>query len=194
MWALIEARKVPAVSERIGNRYDENVRRGINWFLGTYNERLGWVQNPTRLGQTNRLDGLTAQILFILSQAESVEPFTFIKSEQAYLNVKRAFIQNEELAKRTIEQNSNTPDPDQRFPDTDFQAEGTTFLWFPWTLATLTQLAADGSLSATDRKNAAELRSKILQNNASVLEGYVESTNMMYQVGENLFCVAVSVK
>jgi hypothetical protein len=195
LWSLIEARKSPVVGQHVGNRYDENVRRGINWFLRTYKEPLGWVQNPNRVGQSSRYDGLTAQILFVLSRAEDLAPFSFIKDEHIYRAAKRQFILHSDFAKRSVgEQNSNVIDADQRFPETEYQAEGSTFLWFPWTLATLTQLAADQSLSSNERKGAAQMRLEILQFNANALDSYVESANLMYLLGENLFCVAFSIR
>ena len=79
---------------------------------------------------------------------------------------------------------------DVGFPNSEFMAEGSTFLWFPWTLLELTHLSADDSLSAAERQVAAQLRREILNANFDPLENYVESANLSYIFAENLFCVS----
>lgn len=193
VWSLFEARNSPDVYRRIGNRYDENIRTGVNWLLRNYKPKQGWVPNPNRVGQSDHFDGLTAQVLFILSRAERAEGFSYIRNEQIYKAAEREFISNKHFANRSITtDNSRVPDPDVRFPGTEFVAEGSTFLWFPWTLAELTHLATDESLSPEDRKNAQQLRLEILNSNVDNFANYVESAELMYLLGENLYCVSVS--
>jgi len=195
LWALIEARLSPAVSPAIGTRYDDNIRRGINWLLVMHRPGLGWVANPNRVGQVARFDGLTAQTLFVLSRAERVNSFAYLSSEQSYLAAKRDFLSNKEIADRPADKNnSSVPDIDIRFSTSEFMAEGSTFLWFPWTLAELSRLTEDKTLSETDRASAVELRSKILDQNYKQLEDYVETANLMYIYAENLYCTSVYLK
>lgn len=189
LWSLIEAKRSPTVSQAIGNRYDDSIRRGINWFLLCYKNGQGWVPNPNRPGQTGRFDGLNAQVLFILSRAETTPPFSNLKYEQAYTAAKKEFIANRELATRPIDKNnSSVPDVDIRFTGSEFMAEGSTFLWFPWTLAEVSQLARDESLAPQDRAAAADLRADILDHNYDRLDSYVEEGGLMYMYAENLFC------
>jgi class 3 adenylate cyclase len=191
LWSLIEARTSPSVSGRVGNKYDENIRKGINWLLRGYKEGQGWVPNPNRAGQKDRFDGLTAQTLFVLSRAEASDTFAYIKSDQTYRAAKQDFIKNKRFVDWSIEaNNSHMPDADLRFLNTEFLAEGSTFLWFPWTLAELSQLAMDQGLSQSEREAAAQLRLDIFNANSDQLENYVESANLMYVLGENLLCVA----
>ena len=191
LWSLVEARKSPAVFERIGTRHDENIRGGINWLLRTYKTGQGWVQNPDRTGQQNRFDGLTAHALFVLSRAATIPEFAYLKNDQTYKDARKDFINNKELATRSIEKdNSSIPDADVGFDNTEFMAEGSTFLWFPWTLLELTQLSSDESLTAAERNAASQLRHEILNTNFARLETYVESANLMYFMAENLFCVS----
>jgi hypothetical protein len=181
----------PAVSPRIGGQYDESIRGGINWLLRTYKAGQGWVQNPDRTGQQNRFDGLTAHALYVLSRAATLPEFAFLKNDQTYKDARKDFINNRELATRSIEKdNSSVPDADVGFDNTEFMAEGSTFLWFPWTLLELTQLSFDESLPAEDRNAAAQLRREILNTNSARLETYVESANLTYFTAENLFCVS----
>jgi hypothetical protein len=191
LWSLIEARKSPSASGRVGNKYDENIRKGINWLLRGYKEGQGWVPNPNRAGQKDRFDGLTAQTLFVLSRAEALDTFAYIKSDQTYRSARQGFIKNRQFVDWSIEgNNSHMPDADLRFLSTEFLAEGSTFLWFPWTLAELSQLSVDQGLTQGEREAAAQLRLDIFNANADKLENYVESANLMYVLGENLLCVA----
>ena len=189
LWSMIEARRSPAVFEQIGTRYDDSIRRGLNWFLVTQKRGQGWVQNPNRAGQVAQYDGLTAQVLFVLSRAETIDAFSFIKLEQVYVNAKKELIANRQMAARPVDKdNSSIPDIDIRFGASEFMAEGSTFLWFPWALAELSQLSRDETLSSDDRKAAAALRSDILNSNYDRLENFVETANLMYIVAENLIC------
>jgi tRNA A-37 threonylcarbamoyl transferase component Bud32 len=192
LWSLVEAKRSPTVSASIGTRYDDDIRRGINWLLSSYRSGLGWVPNPNRPGQTGRFDGLNAQVLFVLSRAETCPGFAGLRFEQAYASAKKEFIATPDLASRPIDKNnSSVPDIDIRFANSEFMAEGSTFLWFPWTLAELSQLVRDDSLSEADRSAARELRSDILDHNFDRLDRYVEEGALMYIYAENLFCTAV---
>ena len=191
LWSLVEARRSPSVSARIGDKYDENIRKGINWLLLSYKEGQGWVPNSNRAGQRDHFDGLTAHALYVLSRAEGVDVATFIKNDRVYRTARQEFIKNKQFADWSIEaNNSHLPDPDLRFVGTEFLAEGSTFLWFPWTLAELSQLASDEGLSADERQAAAQLRLDIFNANADKLENYVETANLMYVLGENLYGVS----
>lgn len=191
LWSFLEARKSTAVSEKIGSKYDESIRGGINWLLRTYKAGQGWVQNPDRTGQQNRFDGLTAHTLYVLARAATIPEFAYLKNDQTYKDARKDFINNRELASRSIEKdNSSIPDADVGFDNTEFMAEGSTFLWFPWTLLELTQLSSDESLTAEERDTAARLRREILNTNFGRLETYVESANLSYFTAENLFCIS----
>jgi hypothetical protein len=191
LWALADAKKSPTLGPRIGTQYDEVVRKGITWLLSTYKPGQGWVPNPNRIGQTTKFHGLNAQTLLVLSRLEALAEFAFLKTDPTYRTAKMEFLQNKQFGEwNADENNSSVPDPDVRFPGTEFTAEGSTFLWFPWTLAELTQLASDQTLSADDRAAAAQLRLEILNHNASKLDTYVEAANLTYVLGENLTGVA----
>jgi hypothetical protein len=71
LWAMIEAKKHPELSKRIGTSYDEGIRGGIRWSLARYdNERRSWVPNPERAKQTDSFPGLTAHVLYVLERAK----------------------------------------------------------------------------------------------------------------------------
>nr|ADC36129.1 TPR repeat-containing protein [uncultured bacterium 253] len=192
LWSLIDAKASPAVGAVVGNKYDEHIRKGINWLLRNYANGQGWVPNPNRSGQREHFEGLTAQALYVLSRAAAVDAFAFIKNESVYRTARQDFLKNKQFADWSIEANdSHLPDADLRFVGTEFLAEGSTFLWFPWTLAELTQLAQDTSMTEDDRQAAKQLRLDIFNQNADKLENYVEAANLMYILGENLYGISV---
>ena len=192
LWSLIEARSSPSTGDKIGSKYDENIRRGINWLLRGYQAGQGWVPNPNRVGQRNQFEGLTAHALYVLSRAERLNSFSFIKTDNIYRTARQDFIKNRQMASWSIDSNdSHLPDADLRFLGTEFLAEGSTFLWFPWSLLVLNQLSNDQDLSDDERKAATQLRLDILNHNSDKLDKYVETANLMYVLGENLYCVSV---
>jgi hypothetical protein len=62
---------------------------------------------------------------------------------------------------------------------------------FPWSLLVLAQLSNDQDLSADERQAATQLRLDILNHNFEKLDRYVETANLMYVLGENLYCVSI---
>lgn len=191
LWALLEARRSPHVYARTGNKYDENVRRGVNWLMRTYKEKQGWVQNPNRMGQTARFDGLTAQVLFTLAHAAEVDAFAYVRNEHTYKLAQTEFVGNKMYAGWSVSKdNSSIPDGDVSFPGTEFLAEGSTFLWFPWVLLQLAEMSTDETLPAPMRQEATALRLDILNANYDALETYVEIGNFSYITAENLFAAS----
>lgn len=191
LWVLADAKRSTTMGGRVGAQNDEAIRKCLQWLLGTYKAGQGWVPNPNRLGQTAKFEGLTAQILWVMSRLESLPEFAFLKTDQIYKSAKLDFIQNKQFATWALDdRNSNIPDADGRYPGTSFNSEGSTFLWFPWTLAELSQLAKDESLSPDDRNAAAQLRLEMLKTNGAKLDTYVETANLTYILGENLVAVS----
>jgi hypothetical protein len=192
LWSLVEARRSPAIYKVIGNRYDTYIRRGIMWLLARYDERLGWVPNPNRGQQDERFDGLTAQALFVLSRAE--KDFGFLETENIYVKAEKNFATHKKLPARDILSNDRTPDIDaSNFRPSTYQAENTTFLWFPWSFLELTHLSTDTSLSPDEQQSAAQLRFKLLESGAEQLVIFVEK-NPIYNLGEVLFCLSISLR
>lgn len=191
LWAMLEARTSPTVQARVSGRYDENIRRAINWLMRTYKEKQGWVQNPNRMGQTARFDGLTAQTLFTLAHAAEIDAFAFVRNEHTYKLAQTEFVGNKQYASWSAgKDNSSIPDGDVRFLGTSFKAEGSTFLWFPWVVLELAELSTDETLPAATRDAATTLRLDILNANYDALESYVEIGNFSYIMAENLFAAS----
>ena len=190
LWTLAEATKSPALKDRVGTKHLQALRRGVSWLIQNYKQGQGWVQNPQRTGQKDRFDGLTAHALFVLSRAETIPDLAYLKNDQTYRTARTDFINNKELATKSIEKdNSSIPDADVHFVGSEFMGEGSTFLWFPWSLLTLSQLSQDQGLSEAERNAASTLRLEILNANAERIDQYVETANLTYLLAENLFCV-----
>jgi hypothetical protein len=202
LWSLIEARHSAFVREVIKNDYDKQIREGINWLLRTYQkmpngvDHLGWVPNPNRSGQREAFDGLTAQVLFILSRIEDQEGFKDLKKELFLLDYKKTFIAKQDLAKRFVCANDRIHDFDLSFtsdqgPAVDFVLEGSTLLWFPWSYAALTALSKDDALSPQEQAQAKELRKQILAVKVDDINKFVNE-EFIYVMAENLYCFSVS--
>lgn len=204
LWSLSEARRSDFVREAIGNNYDTHISDGINWLLKNYQtitrdgkeENLGWVPNPNRGGQREPFNGMTAQVLFILSRIEDQPGFERLNNDPNLLKYKRAFIAKQDLAKGFVCSNDRIHDFDLSFtsdkgPAVDFVLEGSTLLWFPWSYAALTALSKDSALSDQEKAQASALRTEILDSKVDDLNKFVDE-EFMYVLAENLYCLSVS--
>ena len=188
LWSFIEAKRTPIVSRSIGTQYDGLLLHGIAWLLNSYHKRLGWVPNPHRLQQNTAFPGLTAQVLFVLTCLGEERNTRPLKAHPMYNQAKIDFLKNQELTQRHISLNDHIITADQHFPPTDFLLEGSTFLWFPWALALYTYLAADMTLSPSERATAANFQSNLLTKLGEVQE-YIE-VEETYMLAESLFALS----
>jgi len=203
LWSLIEARRSDFVREAIANNYDSQISNGINWLLKNYQmirrdgkeEDLGWVPNPNRGGQREPFDGLTAQVLFILSRIEDQPGFERLRQDEYLLKYKRTFINKSDLAKRFVCSNDRIHDFDLSFTNekgaVDFVLEGSTLLWFPWSYAALTALSKDSTLTPQERAQASARRTEILDSKVDDINKFVDE-EFMYVLAENLYCLSVN--
>jgi hypothetical protein len=188
LWALVDARAEPMLSASVGDRYDESIRRGVNWLLVHRNpDPPGWVPNPTRGNVRETFPGLTAQVLFVLARADKVNS-SFVNSRSAYKEAKEAFLKSLQLPSCVSQLDTRTPDVDVHLRPTDRVLEGSTFLWFPWTVATLSDFTVDESLSTEERQAADQLRDEMLSKHDEVSEGL--GTALSYQLSENLIGIS----
>jgi len=187
LWGLIEARRSTVVRGRLTAQHEASTRNAIRWLLARRGDS-GWVPNPNS-DNPQRFDGLTAQVLFVLSRAE--DDFAFLKTDHSYIQAEQQFLSDKDLATRRLDDNSHLPDTDQHFPGTQFQAEGSTYLWFPWSVAELTHLAEAGA-TKDQREASLKLRHQILERNLDHLDD-VFAKQFMYVLAESLFCISVSV-
>jgi hypothetical protein len=203
LWSLIEARRSNFVRQAIGNTYDSNISDGINWLLKNYTtivvddkpKKLGWVPNPNRSSQREQFDGLTAQVLFILSRIQDEPAFEYLKNDGQLLEYKRAFLTKQDLAARFVCSNDRIHDFDLSFTrddgTLDFVLEGSTLLWFPWSYAALTALSKDTALTPAEQAQAGFLRKQILDLKVGDMKKFVHE-EFIYVLAEHLYCFSVS--
>src|SRR5262249_29033447 len=170
-----------ALSATVGTKYDDNIRRGVSWLLVHQNQNpKGWIPNPSRENVHEAFPGLTAQVLFVLARADKVDQ-RFVNSRSVYNAAKEAFLQSLQVPSCVSKLDTRVPDPDVHLRPTDRVLEGSTFLWFPWTVATLSDFTLDEDLSADARHAADQLRDEMLSKHDEVTEGL--GTALTYELG-----------
>src|SRR5262249_23047084 len=144
--------------------YGRAINNGLTWLLSNYQPNLGWVPNPSRKGQNEPFLGLTAQVLYVLAQAQAAPQFVFIAAlPNAALAQKEFLAVDFEQRKPTY--NTRLHDGDRyvhRAASTStpgacvcpFTIENSTFLWYPWSMASARALAMDQNVTADQRAKA----------------------------------------
>jgi hypothetical protein len=187
LWAFLDARSEPLLSANVGKRYDDNIRRAVSWLLVHQNHSApGWIPNPVRENVRETFPGLTAQVLFVLARADQVDQ-SFVNSRVAYDDAKMAFLDCLSAPTCASRLDTRVPDADVHLRPTDRVLEGSTFLWFPWTLATVSDLTLDQDLTADARKTADRFRDELLSRHEEITEGL--GVALTYALGEHLICV-----
>jgi hypothetical protein len=187
LWTFLEARSESLLSASVGTRYDDNIRRAVSWLLVHHNHSApGWIPNPTRENVRELFPGLTAQVLFVLARADQADQ-SFVNSRVEYKDAKTAFLECVQTPTCAARLDTRVPDVDVHLRPTDRVLEGSTFLWFPWTLATLSDLTVDQDLTAEARRTADHFRDELLSRHEEITEGL--GVALTYALGEHLICV-----
>jgi len=189
LWAFTEARSLPSFPADASAKYDASIRDGVTWLLNNYFDNVGWVANPSRKDTRESFPGLTAQALFVLDRVNRVAPHLILQKLKLR-QAKHEFLQMKGLKSESISANSRVPDFDIYLFPTNQATEGSTFLWFPWSLATLSDLQNDQELSADDTKVALNLRNHLLTF-AEQEEEYLEQA-LPYELSETLIGLNVA--
>ena len=115
--------------------------------------------------------------------------FPNIRTNLPYREAQRRFLTRDDLADRPLNRNDRFSDVDQYLPPLDFQLQGSTMLWYPWTLVAAGQMASDESLEPEYRVRASAVLSTLLSRSREVaLENRFAPA---YQVAENLFALSL---
>ena len=197
LWAMIEAKKHPELSKRIGTSYDEGIRGGIRWSLGRYdNERRSWIPNPERAKQTDSFPGLTAHVLYVLERAKPEFDF-LLRGNSTYDTARQAFMKSiagdasqttPALASRLASSNDRTHDSDCYLSRSKFMVEGSTFLWFPWAVALCAQVEKWEDAETTEREIANRGCSRLL-GRINDLVKFARDDPFAYVMAESLFAL-----
>jgi hypothetical protein len=187
LWALVEARSEPMLSGSVGKRYDDSIRRAVSWLLVHRNQApSGWIPNPGRENVREGFPGLTAQVLFVLGQADKTES-SFVNSRIEYIDAKMKFLDCLSTTQCASKLDTRVPDADVHLRPTNRVLEGSTFLWFPWTVATLSDLTIDPDLTPDAQKTADRFRDELLSRHKEITEGL--GVALTYALAENLIGV-----
>lgn len=201
VWALVEARNNALLSGKAGWTYDQNIKNGVRWLLRNRQTSRagvsGWWPNPTTTNQNGSFVGLTAHVLYVLQRAK--EEFPFLVANDDLESARADFLHTalvggggrKGLAHRPVEQNDRPHDADRYLQGVDdFQAESSTFLWYPWSLAAAVTMMDDPTLSASERDDARRLV-KILIRRSGDLTRFVQADEAVYPAAENLFAIGL---
>lgn len=201
VWALVEARNNSLISGRTSWKYDQNIKQGVRWLLKNRQTSRtgisGWWPNPTIASQNGSFVGLTAHVLYVLQRAR--EEFPFLVANDDLDTARADFLHTalvggggrKGLAHRPVEQNDRPHDADRYLQGVDdFQAESSTFLWYPWSLAAAVAMMDDPTLTASERDDAKRLV-KILLRRSGDLAKFVQADEAVYPAAENLFAVGL---
>lgn len=167
--------------------YTDALRDGTDWLLEEHNPELGWVPNPARRHQTEEFPGLSAQVLVAFSLIDDILPD---RRNDSRLRAARERFLRSHLEGMPIQTNARVPDTDQHLAGSEELLEGSTFLWYPWSLAAFEILSRETTLS-DDLQSIAARRRADLSLRAIDLDERL-SRALPYQVAENLFCVRVA--
>jgi len=187
LWALLEAREVPGLGP---SRYDVHIDEGVKWLLNQYDPELMWVPKPSRKNQVEGFPGLSAQTLYVLYRA--VDQFPSYVDHDVLVRAKQKFLSEHTNMQQRISDNQRTHDSETKLDDIAFSVEPSTFLWYPWTYALLSCMAADPKLSESSRSRA-EATLIDLGLRSQELSHKVKS-EFMYVRAENTYSLAVSLE
>lgn len=201
VWALVEARNNSLLSGRPTWKYDQNIKNGVRWLLKNRQTSRagvsGWWPNPTTVNQNGSFVGLTAHTLYVLQRAK--EEFPFLVANDDLATARMDFLKTaleggggrKGLSDRPVEQNDRPHDADRYLQGVDdFQAESSTFLWYPWSLAAAVTMMDDPTLSERERKDAKRLV-RILIRRTGDLAKFVQADEAVYPTAEALFAIGL---
>ena len=201
LWAIIEAKRADLIDADTGSDFDESVDKGIHWLLNVYrdrigNDKFGWVPNPRRDGNTENFDGLTAQVLFVLTRAQA-NFSSSLDGDDRFVEHREKFLAYGAGLGGTQEAplfRSTSPDSNMRMHDADKYLHGlpqtveaSTFLWFPWSLALCAETIGSSGPEYYKLRAIAETSCELLIDRASSVKKVADSQPFTYVKAEDLF-------
>jgi hypothetical protein len=197
VWALAKAERNKAIASGNETRYRTAVATGANWLLGTYSHNAesnfsGWWPNHSVSPLVGEFPGLTAQVLFVLSETKALHPFigTDSKFRESIVTFLKFAIEGnnnlERLTKRQIHFVERAHDTNRYLAGRSEAVEQSTFLWYPWTIALLTSLQNDPVLRAYQLEQLKDLTNTLLSRTEEASR-FVRNDEAMYPTAELLF-------
>lgn len=167
LWALVEALESREVALADRAAALDSAKRAAQWLLNARNESVGWYPNPQRR-QPGSFPGLTAQVLFVLDRAKG--QVSFLRTSSVLAESAAAFASRGDLVGRELIDNERLPDFDQHLVTIEHQLEGSTYLWFPWTVLALDRLRSDVELTPAVREGAEKRLLDLLERVDEIVE------------------------
>jgi hypothetical protein len=189
VWALMDAAEVVGAEKaREANRAAAN---GLQWLMSTGDSIWGWIPNPVRRDRAESYPGLTAQTLFVLTRASRQDAFRFLRNTVRLDQARAGFVNDFAFRNQPLNYfDKRIPDYDQHIPGAGFIIEASTFLWFPWALAVLDQMADDSRLSRAARSAAARYQTRMMLRWDDLKD--LIGRSPPYIAAETLFCASVA--
>lgn len=160
LWVMVEA-SAPELRIFAENELAElhmRIRTTIDWLEETAQSN-GWRVNPTNPTGEKPFLGLTAQTLCVLGHvAAGVDK----KSRTKFTTIKRSLLQpSNDWSNKRMNDNARMHDGDRYLYPTQYVIEGSTFLWYPWSVCLMRFLSTDPALTEGEHATAGKLLKRL---------------------------------
>ncbi len=146
---------------------------------------IGWVPNPFRTNQQESFLGLNAQALYAAERSMRLPHLNDLRLNPTFSRAVEMFLAEPSFESRSIGMNDRLHDSDRYLPANSSLApvtpvapaassahlscscpitiEGSTFLWYPWSVAAARALADDQELAPEQRQRATSLARRLVE-------------------------------
>jgi len=188
IWAIAESLAVtpPIWTDAEKRELEGQLKSAVGW-LDRHAEGDGWRIRPSNPSNEPTCLGATLQTLCILGEL----PSRFLNERTRILQLKRTVVTGGgNLLTKRVDDNQRMADNDRYYGQTAYTSEGSTFLWYPWSLCAFGALARDDSLTEHERHDAAEWRDMLLARAHEF--GIFAKDQFLYVPAEGVIGVAMS--
>lgn len=168
VWAATEVVRDQLAGKELGTKLLDSASHAAQWLVSVRKGPDGWYPNPNRpYRPQDRFPGLSAQVLLALMS------FSDLEESELTLDGKLAaeFLEDRVLQEQSIHTNASLQNRDQHVEGSQDILEGSSFLWFPWSLAVTSKIAGKAEHPEKMRQRALWIQDDLI---ARVLEEYNE--------------------
>lgn len=184
--------------------WDNDIRRGARWLMLNATEgqegAKGWWPNPYVRRTDGDCLGLTSQAMYVLAHVDrsvGLRPYdaAFATLRTGYLaRLREGEGQFASIQKRPLDMNCQLQDSESYlFGQPDFTLERSTFLWYPWTMAAVSEMSRSPRLSADEGRKLAVLGDILMRRLPEMTQKDLENT-VLYPTAETLFGLGVRMR
>lgn len=196
LWALAEAYQSGYLSSPALPKVQQSIRNAARFLLETRKTNAkglsGWWPNPETDAQPEWFPGLTAQALFVLVRSQPIVPGLGSSSKlQVALSdfLTTGMLGSDQslpLINWRVSENQRVHDSDRYLEGRSETVEGSTFLWYPWSLALSLEIWRSKILPEADNKTAAIFAYELLRKSDEVVN-FVRNDFVIYPTVETSF-------